>query len=189
LKKEGQYDASGLKEAQFDPGSRRRVLKNLLGVKTRREMDRVEQREQFRALEQLIELYGQDHRFTAADVCNIHRIWLGPIYVWAGQYRQVNLTKGDFPFAAARQVPRLMAGFERGPLRTFTPCRFGTTAKAVRAIAVVHTEPRRERPGCTPFSDADGISGWFAALGFWWASRAKKKGIFCCRAGWTGPKL
>jgi len=140
LKKAGRYDASGLVEAQFEPGSRRRVLKNLLGVKTRREMDRVEQREQFRALEQLIELYGQDHRFTAADVCNIHRIWLSPIYAWAGQYRQVNLTKGDFPFAAARQVPRLMAGFERGPLRTFTPCRFGTTAKAVRAIAVVHTE-------------------------------------------------
>ena len=36
------YDISGLVEAQFEPGSRRRVLKNLLGVKSKREMDRLE---------------------------------------------------------------------------------------------------------------------------------------------------
>ena len=35
------YDASGLIEAQFEPGSRGRVLKNLLGIKRKREMDGV----------------------------------------------------------------------------------------------------------------------------------------------------
>jgi cell filamentation protein len=44
------YDASGLVEAQFEPGSRRRVLKNLLGIKRKREMDRLEGLEQLRAL-------------------------------------------------------------------------------------------------------------------------------------------
>jgi cell filamentation protein len=140
MKKGSHYDASGLIEAQFEPGSRRRVLKNLLGIKSKREMDRVEAEEQFRALEELIRIYDQDHRFTSADVRRIHKIWLGPIYVWAGQYRRVNLSKGDFPFAAANQISRLMVEFEKGPLREYTPCRFTGMSEIARAIAVVHTE-------------------------------------------------
>lgn len=140
MKKGSHYDASGLIEAQFEPGSRRRVLKNLLGIKSKREMDRVEAEEQFRALEELIRIYDQDHRFTSADVRRIHKIWLGPIYVWAGQYRRVNLSNGDFPFAAANQISRLMVEFEKGPLREYTPCRFTGMSEIARAIAVVHTE-------------------------------------------------
>jgi cell filamentation protein len=140
MKKGSHYDASGLIEAQFEPGSRGRVLRNLLGIKSKREMDQVEAEEQFRALEELIRIYSQDHRFTAADVRRIHKIWLGPIYVWAGQYRRVNLSKGDFPFAAANHISRLMVEFEKGPLREYTPCRFTVISEVARAIAVVHTE-------------------------------------------------
>lgn len=70
----------------------------------------------------------------------MHQIWLGPIYAWAGQYRQVNLQKGDLPFAAAAQIPKLMADFERGPLRTCTPCRPGPIMKVAEALAIVHVE-------------------------------------------------
>jgi cell filamentation protein len=140
MKKGGHYDASGLIEAQFEPGSQGRVLKNLFGIKSKREMDQVEAEEQFRALEELIRIYDQDHRFTAADVRRIHKIWLGSIYVWAGQYRRVNLSKGDFPFAAANQISRLMIEFEKGPLREYTPCGFTVMGEIARAIAVVHTE-------------------------------------------------
>lgn len=140
LKKGKRYDTSGLVEAQFEPGSRGRVLKNLLGIKSKREMDQVEQREQVRALEELIRIYDRDYRFTAADVCRIHKIWLGPVYPWAGLYRQVNLSKGNFTFAAAMHIPRLMADFEKGPLRAFTPCRFASLGEVARAIAVVHAE-------------------------------------------------
>ena len=38
----GRYDISGLIEAQFEPGSRGRVLKNLLGRKRKRDMDEAE---------------------------------------------------------------------------------------------------------------------------------------------------
>jgi cell filamentation protein len=134
------YDVSGLVEAQFEPGSRRRVLKNLLGIRRKREMDRLEGIEQLRALRELIKIYGKNHRFTAADICRIHKIWLGSIYPWAGKYRQVNLTKNNFTFAAANQVARLMEELEKGPLREFTPCRFDTIEKTVKALAVVHTE-------------------------------------------------
>jgi cell filamentation protein len=140
MKKGGHYDASGLIEAQFEPGSRGRVLRNLLGIKSKRVMDQVEADEQFRALEELIRIYDQDHRFTAADMRKIHKIWLGPIYAWGGQYRRVNLSKGDFPFAAANQISRLMMDLEKGPLREYTPCRFTGMSEIARAIAVVHTE-------------------------------------------------
>jgi len=140
MKKGGHYDASGLIEAQFEPGSRGRVLRNLLGIKSKREIDQVEAQEQLRTLEELVRIYDQTHRFTAADVRRIHKIWLGSIYAWAGNYRQVNLSKGDFPFAAANQIPRLMIEFEKGPLRAYTPCRFTEMNEIARTIAVVHTE-------------------------------------------------
>jgi len=139
-RKSGRYDVSELVEAQFEPSSRRRVLKNLLGIKRKREMDRVEAREQLRALHELIEIYGKNHRFTAGDICRIHKVWLGTIYPWAGKYRQVNLAKEDFVFAAANQIPRLMEELEKGPLREFTPCRFDQIEKIAKSLAVVHTE-------------------------------------------------
>jgi cell filamentation protein len=67
MKKGGHYDASGLIEAQFEPGSRGRVLRNLLGIKSKREMDQVEAREQLRTLEELVRIYDQTHRFAAAN--------------------------------------------------------------------------------------------------------------------------
>jgi cell filamentation protein len=140
VKPRDRYDVVGLEEAQWEPSSRGRVLKNRLGIRSKREMDRVEGQEQIRALEELTTLYDQDHRFTAADICGMHRIWLGPIYAWAGQYRQVNLQKEDFPFAAAGQIPKLMADFERGPLRTCTPCRPSPIEKLAEALAIVHVE-------------------------------------------------
>jgi cell filamentation protein len=57
----------------------------------------------------------------------MHRLWLGDVYAWAGEYRQVNIGKGGFMFAAAPLVSGLMTELERGPLRRYTPCRFATT--------------------------------------------------------------
>ena len=68
MKEAGRYDVSQLVEGQFEPGSRRRVLKNLLGIRSKREMDRIEAREQLRALEELIKMYERSHRFTAGDI-------------------------------------------------------------------------------------------------------------------------
>jgi len=61
MKTFSRYDTSALEEVQFQPGSRERVLKNLLGIKSKRQMDRVEAREQLRALEDLVKIYGQTH--------------------------------------------------------------------------------------------------------------------------------
>ncbi len=160
MKSGRRYATSGPAEAQFEPGSRGRVLRNLLGIRRKREMDQVEAREQLRALNELIAIYDERHRFTAADVRRIHTIWLGRVYTWAGRYRRVNVSKGRLPFAAAGQIPRLMAELERGPLRQFTPCRFPSLDQTAGALAVVHTELMLIHP----FRDGNGRIGRMLAI-------------------------
>ena len=134
------YDVSGLPEAQFEPGSNGQVLKNRLGITSKQDMDAAEARALEQAMDILVRTYGETHWFTAADLCNSHRIWLGDIYEWAGHYRQVNISKDGFPFAAAVQVPALMDQFERDVLRRGTPCSFADRAEVVRALAETHVE-------------------------------------------------
>lgn len=140
MRKHDRYDTSALPEAQFEPGSRGRVLKNRLGIKSKREIDKVEKKEQLRAIEKLTDIYDRHHRFTAVDICNIHKIWLGKIYEWGGKYRHVNVSKEDFIFAAAAQVPKLMSEFEKKELHEFTPCHFKSMEQVIKALAVIHTE-------------------------------------------------
>src|SRR5216684_9310109 len=105
------YAAAGA-EAEFEPGSRRRVLRNLLGIRSVREMERVESEELLSTTRNAIEEIDADQRFTADHIRHLHRAWLEKVYPWAGQYRSVNISKGDFPFAAASQIPRLMEKLE-----------------------------------------------------------------------------
>lgn len=140
MKKDGRYDVSGLPEAQFESGSNEQVLKNRLGIKSAKEMDDVEARALERTIVGLVGKYNERHRFTAPDICEIHKSWLGEIYVWAGEYRQVNVSKGEFPFAAANRVPPLMEEFERNVLARHTPCNFKERADIIRALAETHVE-------------------------------------------------
>ncbi len=134
------YDVSGLPEAQFEPGSNEQVLKNRMGITSRQDMDAMEARALERATDALVRTYGETHRFTAADLRECHHAWLGNIYEWAGRYRQVNVSKDEFPFAAAAQILTLMDQFERDVLRRCTPCTFTDRAAVIRALAETHVE-------------------------------------------------
>ena len=136
----GRYDVSGSSEGQFEPGSNNRVLRNLQGIFDPDEMDRRESLELVRTLDELVHEVDADHRFAAADICSMHKRWLGGIYPWAGQYRGVNLEKDGFPFAAAYLVDGLMAGLESGALARCTPCRLGDAPAVAAALAEVHVE-------------------------------------------------
>ena len=140
MKKDGRYDVSSLTEAQFELGSNEQVLKNRLGIKSQKEMDDAEARALERAMVGLVGNYDERHRFTATDICKIHKSWLGEIYDWAGEYRQVNISKGDFPFAVANRIPALMAEFEKDVLARYTPCNFEDRADVARALAETHVE-------------------------------------------------
>jgi cell filamentation protein len=95
MKESGRYDVSGLPEAQFEPDSNEHVLRNRLGIKSPKEMDDTEARALEKAMAELVGKYDEKHRFTATDIREVHKRWLGEIYEWAGEYRQVNVSKGD----------------------------------------------------------------------------------------------
>ena len=153
------YEAQGI-ETEFEPGSRGRVLRNLLDIRLAGEMSRAESTALLQAQEHLVDTYSLDHRFTAGDICEMHRIWLGHIYPWAGQYRSVNITKGDFHFAAAAQVPRLMMELERQELQHHTPCRYTDHVEIASALAIVHAELILIHP----FREGNGRSARLLAL-------------------------
>lgn len=133
------YDAAG-PQAEYEPGSRNRVLRNLLGIRRVGYMQQAESEVLLIAQQEAVERYADDQRFVASDICDLHQLWLGPIYPWAGEYRSVNMGKGGFQFAHAPLIQGLMAELERGPLTDFTPCVPASDEAVAHALAVVHAE-------------------------------------------------
>lgn len=60
-------------EAEFEPGSRGRVLRNLLGIRHVREMEQAESESLVATQNALLDQLTLSHRFTADDICAIHR--------------------------------------------------------------------------------------------------------------------
>lgn len=133
------YQPRGI-EAEFEPGSNRRVLRNELGIKRVRDMQLAESQALRLAQTSAINTFTEDQRFTADDVRSLHRLWLGPIYPWAGEYRGVNIGKGGFQFASAPLIPSLMAQLERDVLVRYTPCLPAPDTRLAEALATVHAE-------------------------------------------------
>lgn len=127
-------------EAEFEPGSRGRVLGNLLGITRVRDINLAESQALEIAQDLALERFSADHRFTARDIRELHALWLGPIYSWAGEFRSVDIGKGGFQFAHARLIQGLMAELERGALNRHTPCRPTDDATVALALAEVHAE-------------------------------------------------
>jgi cell filamentation protein len=140
MDRSGRYNTSSMIEDQYEPGSRKQVLKNQPGIKSKREMSRTETRELLNASKVLIETIGQDHRFTKEDISDMHRLWMGNIYEWAGRYRQVTMSKGGFTFASPLYISNLMVEFEQDALSKYTPCRFTLKEDLLHALAIVHVE-------------------------------------------------
>ncbi|WP_295402238.1 hypothetical protein [uncultured Thiocystis sp.] len=68
---EGRYSAHGV-EAEFEPGSRKRVLRNRLGVVRVREMQQVESEAQIAVRKWAVSHFGPSHRSSSADFRELH---------------------------------------------------------------------------------------------------------------------
>jgi len=134
------YDASGNIEAQFEPGSDDRVLRNLLGIRDPAVMDDVELGLFTRLCMAIPGWVGRDQTLAVRDVMEWHRVWLQSVYTWAGRIRTVNLSKGDLTFAASRQLPQLLNTLDAKFLVVHTPCTQMDENRLAEAIAIVHVE-------------------------------------------------
>jgi cell filamentation protein len=102
------YDTTGNPEAEFEAGSDDSVLKNKLGIRDASELDDVELDLLMQLYDEIPEAVEADQPLTSQDIREWHHRWLGNVYPWAGLSRTVNMGKGDFQFAAAGQIDRLM---------------------------------------------------------------------------------
>lgn len=141
-------------DEDFEPGSNGQVLKNYLGITDKEKMDLIEGQELKRTQFEVIDLFDKPHRFTAKDICDIHRLWLGGIYPSAGNFRTVTMSKDGFPFASSQQIPYLMRKFETDYLSKYTPCNYQDIDELAYALGIVQVEfilihPFREGNGRT----------------------------------------
>jgi len=129
------------------------ILPNLLGLATTAEIE-VSEFEGFLKAEILLsEKLTNKTRFDTAYILKIHKLALGHLYSFAGSYRDVNLSKGGFPFAAAKFLAQSMESFNKEFLLPL-PNSYDNADSLIVDIAKVHGEllfihPFREGNGRT----------------------------------------
>lgn len=132
------YKTSGNIEDKYEPGGQ--VLKNKLGIRSKKVMDARE----FEALRKtqlhLLDLVTDGTRLTKEMILAAHKYFFGNLYEWAGKYRTVNISKPGFVWPPASLVPQNMDLFEKEVLWKYTPCRPGPLEKVAEVIAIVHSE-------------------------------------------------
>lgn len=134
------YATDGSSESTHQPGSRGRVLANLAGITRVRDIQQAESEALETLTLALLDEVDAEQRFTVDDLRAWHRRWLGGLYPWSGDFRQMNIGKDGFQFAAAHRLPILMAEYGRGPLAELTPCSGMGDAALLHALAVTHAE-------------------------------------------------
>ncbi|MBY0426125.1 MAG: Fic family protein [Cytophagales bacterium] len=135
------------------PENQMEILPNLLGLTSPNEIA-LSEFEGFLKCEILLtEKLTSRTKFTLNYILKIHQLALGHLYSFAGKYRDVNISKGGFPFAAAKYLPETMKLFEAEVL-TKLPTKYAHRSELIKDIAIVHGEllvihPIREGNGRT----------------------------------------
>jgi len=139
-------------EGDFEPGSNGTVLKNKLGIVSEQDMIDAEEALLLQLYEHLFEADAYQESITIETIQKWHRIWLGNVYAWAGEFRSVNMSKDGFQFAAALQLPKLAVSFEQRYLTKFN----SMTEVAEDELIQLLTESHVEFILIHPFRDGNG---------------------------------
>ena len=156
------YRDTGI-EGEWQPGSRKRVLRNLQNIQLKTEMDRAEADALEVAENRYLEIITDETVFTAELICKMHRDWLDGVYEWAGRYRTVEMQKGNFRWPPAFRVPQNMAWVEDELLKKHTPCNPDDLDVVAARVAEIHAELLLVHP----FREGNGrLARWLADLMF-----------------------
>ncbi|MBS2210834.1 Fic family protein [Carboxylicivirga mesophila] len=127
------------------------VLPNLLGINKLDAIHKVEFEGFLRAQYQLLEELTTHTKFDFNYIQRIHQLSLHKVYTFAGQLRQVNMTKGGFLFPTAKFLPKICHEFDQQILDPL-PDYYQSKQQLIVDIAKVHAEllfihPFREANG------------------------------------------
>ncbi len=130
----------GGSQGLYQSGSNNKVLANKLDITDPVDMDEAELVLLEKLYESILLINLPKATIKVDEIKTWHRRWLGNVYAWAGDERSVNMSKGNFHFATAIQIPRLLNKFEQDYLNRYTPCASFNNDKLIEAIAIVHIE-------------------------------------------------
>ncbi len=127
------------------------VLPNLMGITSVATIHKVEFEGFLRAQYVLLEELTVHTKFSFEYIQRIHELSLHNVYGFAGQLRQVNMTKGGFLFPTAKFLPKICHDFEEQILNSL-PDYYQSKERLIEDIAKVHAEllfihPFREANG------------------------------------------
>jgi cell filamentation protein len=135
------------------PRDQGEVRPNLLGLADQRAIELSELEGFLKAELVFFEELNDDTVFDADYILRIHRTALSHLYAFAGELREVNVSKGGFSFPAAKFLSDTMRAFNNDILSKLS-ARYDEAEALVRDIALVHGElllihPFREGNGRT----------------------------------------
>jgi len=135
------------------PNNQDEILPNKLGLKTSDEIGRSEFEGFLKAEIIFSEKLTSRTKFNVNYIKKLHKTALGHLYSFAGNFRDVNMSKGGFPFASARFLSQTMADFENEILNNL-PNSYTLKEALITDLARVHGEllvihPFREGNGRT----------------------------------------
>ena len=177
-------------EGQYQPGSNNLVLLNKLGITDLAEINQLELELLADLTEVLLTELEEGQILSSVDLCEWHRRWLGNVYEWAGNYRSVNMSKGDFQFATASLIPNLMNTFEQNVLVPMACNKSMSDEHVVESLAAIHIEfillhPFREGNGRLSrlLAMIMALQAGRPILDFSWLDKHKKEYFLAIQAG------
>jgi cell filamentation protein len=156
----------------YTPKSEDEILPNKLGLTDPRKIAEEEYRGFLRAEIKFESELDDISLFEWDVILSIHKAAFEHLYEFAGQLRQVNISKGGFMFPAAKYLPSAVEEFEKEFLNPL-PDSFGEYEQLINHVAPLHAEllfihPFREGNGRTArlFADLIALKSGFDRFNF-----------------------
>jgi cell filamentation protein, protein adenylyltransferase len=132
------YDKYDSDDRAIDPKTG--LLRNQLGIVDQDELNLAEGRALLAAYEKAALEYSETHRFSEKDVRYLHRLFLGGIYDWAGEYRMVDISSEDIRWCHAKFIPQEMEKFSAmlSEMSPFSPNM--PREELIQRLAIIHGE-------------------------------------------------
>jgi len=135
------------------PGNQTEILPNILNLTSSDEIAISEFDGFLKAEIILSEQLTSRTKINTKYILKVHKLSLQHLYTFAGKLRDVNISKGGFPFPGAKFLAQTMAAFDDEILKNL-PDRYSSKEDLIRSIAIVHGEllfihPFREGNGRT----------------------------------------
>ncbi|MFH1546036.1 MAG: Fic family protein [Patescibacteria group bacterium] len=89
------------------------VLHNKLGIVDPIELEHRENDALIFAYDHVASHYSDTHCFMLKDICDLHKLFLGDIFEWAGNYRRVDISSEKIHWCHALHIPTEMQNYEK----------------------------------------------------------------------------